>query len=159
MSRNSPKNISVLSTSLPIPAHTHLPYDFLNISAQFIPSSMYHSLNQQSQTKFLIAPNLLHLQLKEKENLNMKSLKSLTPKLTTADVANSCTMYIGQLMKVPMKKLHGYQPQSVITHKNSLQTSTLAIPETWTPYNLNHSTFKTPIQIHYTKTKSIIYKT
>ena len=87
----------------------------------------------------------------------MKSPKSLIPKSTTADVANSCTMYVGQVTKVPTKKLHGYQPQSLIMHKNSLQTSTLAILENPDPLQLNSLNIqktlnpdsKTKNQVHY----------
>src|ERR1700733_1995941 len=98
---------------------------------------MYHSLNQQFQTKFQIVPNLLHLQLKSKENSNTKSPKSLTLKLTTAEGANSCTMSVGQVMKVQMKKLLGYQPQSLKTCKNSLRTSMLVILENPDPSQFN----------------------
>jgi len=39
----------------------------------------------------------------------MKSLKSLTPKLTTKGDANSYTLSVGQGMKVLMNKPLGYQ--------------------------------------------------
>jgi len=72
----------------------------------------------------------------------MKSLKSLTPKLTTEGDANSYTLSIGQGMKVLMKKLLGYQQLNLIMHKNSLLISILITPENPVLYKIN-TTLKT----------------
>src|SRR3984885_15897403 len=59
--RNFLKITSDHLISLLVLAHTYSHYDFQTISARFIQSFMYHSLNRQFQTKFQIVSNLLHL--------------------------------------------------------------------------------------------------
>src|SRR6266436_6407034 len=43
------------------------------------------------------------------------------------------TWYIGQVMKVPMRKLHGYQHKTSPTHPNSASYSTNDTPISWAP--------------------------
>jgi len=67
----------------------------------------------------------------------MKSLKSLTPRVTTEEDANSYTLSVGQGMKVLMKKPLGYQQLNSTMHKNSLQISTLITLENPDLYKVN----------------------
>jgi len=69
-------------------------------------------------------------------SLNMKSLKSSTPKLTTEGDANSYTLSVGQGMKVLMKKLLGYQQPNSIMHKNLLPISILITLENLDLYKI-----------------------
>jgi len=93
--KNSPRSTLAHLTSLQEPGtHSvtiHLPDHLCTIHPRSLPCVPNWN-SQLWKTKFWIIPNLLHLWLKSTRSLNMKSLKSSTPKLTTKGGANSYTL-------------------------------------------------------------------
>src|SRR5882724_12696041 len=82
--------------------------DFQTVSALYTWFSMSQCWNQQLQIQFPIMFNPHPCQSLLMTNWNLKSLKSLTPRLTTDVVpASYCILSVGQGMRALMKKLPG----------------------------------------------------
>src|SRR5882724_7393211 len=122
LQRNSLDCTKSLHDPAPIPSH----YDFQTVFVLYTRYSTFPCWNQRLQIQSLIAFNPHLCQSLLMMNLNSKSWKYSTPRLTIAVVpANYCISSIGQGMKVLMKKLHRSSLPNSDTLLNSLRISTL----------------------------------
>src|SRR5882724_9476737 len=95
--------------SLHDPAPIPSCYNFWTVSMLYTRYSMFPCWNQRFRIRSLIAFNRHLCQSLLTTNLNSKSRKYSTQRLTTTVVpANYCILSVGQGMKALTKKLHGY---------------------------------------------------
>src|SRR5260221_8684328 len=87
---------------------------------------MYHNWNPHDPTHSLSDNSHHHCHYRLMENQNTRSARFWILKWTdTADwTIDYTTWYIGQVMKVLMRKLHGYQHETSPIHLNSASYST-----------------------------------
>src|SRR5258708_2286283 len=87
---------------------------------------MYHNWNLHDPTHSLSDNSCHHRHYRLMENWNTRSARFWILKWTdTADQKiDYTTWYIGQVMKVPTRKLHGYQHEMSPIHPNSTSYST-----------------------------------
>src|SRR5258708_35284805 len=91
---------------------------------------MYHNWNPHDPTHSLSDNSHHHCHYRLMENQNTRSARFWILKWTdTADwTIDYTTWYIGQVMKVLMRKLHGYQHETSPIHLNSASYSTNHTP-------------------------------
>src|SRR5258708_4082181 len=96
---------------------------------------MYHNWNLHDPTRSLSDNSHHHCHYRLMENQNTRSVRFWILKWT--DTAgwkiDYTTWYIGQVMKVPMRKLHGYQHKTSPIHPNSARYSTNDTPISQAP--------------------------
>jgi len=109
------------------PSPIHLPDHLCTIHSVFHVSQLELATTLKPNSETI--PNLLHPWLKSTMSLNMKYLKSSTPKLTTEGDASSYTLSVGQGMKVTDEEnLLVTSKPNLIMHKNMLPISILITP-------------------------------
>src|SRR5258708_6539840 len=96
---------------------------------------MYHNWNPHDPTHSLSNNSRHHRRYRLMENQNTRSARFWILKWTdTADqTIDYTTWYIGQVTKVPMRKLHGYQHETSPIHLNSTSYSTNDTLISWAP--------------------------
>src|SRR5258708_21742808 len=96
---------------------------------------MYHNWNPHDPTCSLSNNSCHHRCYRLMENWNMRSARFWILKWTdTADwKIDYTTWYVGQVTKVPMRKLHGYQHETSTIHPNSASYSTNDTPISQAP--------------------------
>src|ERR1700746_1414316 len=90
---------------------------------------MFPNSNPPSRTPFRTVCNLrLHLS-RLKANQNSRSPRSLIQRSTgVVVIASYSTWFVGSVMKVPMRKLHGSWPQNLVMLPTLFQTFIHVIP-------------------------------
>src|SRR5258708_32600877 len=96
---------------------------------------MYHNWNPHNPTCSLSNNSHHHCHYRLMENWNMRSARFWILKWTNAAdwTIDYTTWYIGQVTKVPMRKLHGYQHETSPIHPNSASYSTNDTLISWAP--------------------------
>src|SRR5260221_10533908 len=91
---------------------------------------MYHNWNPHDPTCSLSDNSRHHHYYRSTENRNMRSVRFWILKWTDAAdrKIDYTTWYVGQVTKVPMRKLHGYQHETSPIHPNSASYSTNDTP-------------------------------
>src|SRR5882724_8177110 len=126
--RNYPINSLGHTKSLHFLALIQSLSNFQRVSALYTQYFTSQCWNQQLQIRFLIVFNPHPHQSLSMMNQNLKSLKSLTPRLTTDVVpASYCILSVGQGMRALMKKLPGSSLPNLDMFPKSLWISTLHI--------------------------------
>src|SRR5258708_3291984 len=112
---------------------------------------MYHNWTLHDPTHSLSDNSCHHCCYRLMENRNMRSERFWILKWTdTADrKIDYTTWYIGQVMKVLMRKLHGYQHETSPIHPNSASYSTNDTPIIQAPRIVERDF---PITSHFTPT-------
>src|SRR5258708_1301842 len=96
---------------------------------------MYHNWNPHDPTHSLSDNSHHHHHYRLTENWNMRSARFWILKWTDAadQKIDYTTWYVGQVTKVPTRKLHGYQHKTSPIHPNSASYSTNDTPISWAP--------------------------
>src|SRR5258708_4630176 len=96
---------------------------------------MYHNWNPHNPTHFLSDNSCHHHCYRLTENWNMRSVRFWILKWTDAAdwTIDYTTWYVGQVMKVPTRKLHGYQHETSPIQPNSTSYSTNNTLISWAP--------------------------
>src|SRR5258707_9847458 len=96
---------------------------------------MYHNWNPHNTTHSLSNNSRHHHRYRLMENWNMRSARFWILKwINTADrKIDYTTWYVGQVTKVPTRKLHGYQHKTSPIHPNSTSYSTNNTPISQAP--------------------------
>src|SRR6266436_6346540 len=96
---------------------------------------MYHNWNPHDPTHSLSNNSRHHHHYRSTENRNTRSVRFWILKWTNAAdwKIDYTTWYVGQVMKVPTRKLHGYQHETSPIHPNSASYSTNDTPISWAP--------------------------
>src|SRR5258708_1602937 len=96
---------------------------------------MYHNWNPHNPTHSLSDNSRHHCRYRLTENQNTRSARFRILKWTDAAdrKIDYTTWYIGQVMKVLTRKLHGYQHETSPIHPNSASYSTNDTPISWAP--------------------------
>src|SRR5258708_5045788 len=96
---------------------------------------MYHNWNPHDPTRSLSDNSCHHRRYRSMENRNMRSARFWILKWTDAAdrKIDYTTWYVGQVTKVPMRKLHGYQHKTSPIHPNSTSYSTNDTLISWAP--------------------------